>query len=335
MFLNDGSYVEESKTSVSTFEDDFGDWVAGSSQNVTWKRTNLVKDHTHVDSSSNGYSMTAVSYSDFHGTARIVTDIEFTQPICLSLWYQLYWNSFDSYFNIYQISDKNQVLLFTANHNFTSLADWNNISVDCFGRYPFKIALEADFRYRDGAARLLVISRYISTDNQTKLISENRTSVSTFEDNFGDWLNVSSNRSTWDRTRILPDHTQMTPGMNNITEGSVETPDESSIQFDIIGIAAGVSGGVLLTIIAVVVICRFRGSNGCDCVTKHITSLVRKGQGSRIIETGVYECSNIPSRLSDHAYDSFECANYYNMTNVPNSSTSGHHGNDRDLYINQ
>lgn len=97
--------------------------------------------------------MTAVSYGNFHGTARIVTYyIEFTQPICLSLWYQLYWNSFDCYFNIYQISDKNQVLLFTANHNFTSLAEWVNISVDCFGQYPFKIALEADFRYRDVAA---------------------------------------------------------------------------------------------------------------------------------------------------------------------------------------
>lgn len=56
----------------------------------------------------------------------------------------------------------------------------------------------------------------MSTDNQTKLTSENRTSVSTFEDSFGDWLNVSSNRSTWDRTRNLPDHTQVTTGMNSM-----------------------------------------------------------------------------------------------------------------------
>ncbi|CAC5410591.1 unnamed protein product [Mytilus coruscus] len=62
-------------------------------------------------------------------------------------------------------------------------------------------------------------------------------------------------------------------------------------------------------------------SKCCDCLTKTITSLKSKGQQSRIKETGVYESSNISSRLSDHAYDSLESAKYYNMTNVPNSST--------------
>lgn len=75
-------------------------------------------------------------------------------------------------------------------------------------------------------------------------------------------------------------------------------------------------------------------SNSCDCVTKHITSLKRIEQNSRSKETGVYECSNISSRLSDHAYDSFECSNYYNMTNVPNTSTIVHQVNDKDQCIN-
>lgn len=72
-------------------------------------------------------------------------------------------------------------------------------------------------------------------------------------------------------------------------------------------------------------------SNDCDCVTKNITSFMRNGQESRFKETGIYECSNISSRLSDHAYDSFECPNYFNMTNVHNSSTCVRHGNDKDL----
>lgn len=66
-------------------------------------------------------------------------------------------------------------------------------------------------------------------------------------------------------------------------------------------------------------------SNRCDCVTKNITSLRRKRQENRTKETGVYECSNISSRLSDHAYDSFECANYYNRKNVPNPSKTEQH----------
>ncbi|VDI44691.1 Hypothetical predicted protein [Mytilus galloprovincialis] len=110
----------------------------------------------------------------------------------------------------------------------------------------------------------------------------------------------------------------------DITEGTEQTSIVSSTTFDSIGIAAGVSGGVLLTVIVIVVIIRFRGYNSCDCVTKNIASLRRNGQENRIKETGVYECSNVSSRLSDHAYDSFECANYYNMKNVPNSSTIEH-----------
>ncbi|XP_076073119.1 uncharacterized protein LOC143044824 [Mytilus galloprovincialis] len=108
---------------------------------------------------------------------------------------------------------------------------------------------------------------------------------------------------------------------SDITARAEKTYVGPSIPYDIIGIVTGVCGGIVLTIIAVVVICRLEGLNGCELVTKNITFPNRKRQENKIKETCVYESSNISSRLSDHAYDSLECPNYYNMKNVPNSST--------------
>ncbi|XP_052070961.1 uncharacterized protein LOC127709446 [Mytilus californianus] len=316
----------ENGTSISTFEKDFGDWMNMmnvSSNSFTWHRRNLLIDHTMISRpGSYGYSMYVISYSGRAGTERIATDNEFMEPICLSLWYQIYQNSYDCSFSIFKISDENQALLFTAEGNSTSLGQWINISVDVYEQVPFKITLEAHFKYSNSK-----VVRAILVDD-TSIAHRHCQDIPT----------GSKEPSTQNYVSDISTGFVMSPTPNNvsdITEGLEETPVESSIQFDIIGIAAGVSGGILLTITSVFLIYRLRRSNGCDCVTKNITSLMRKGQESRIKETGVYECSNIPSRLSDHAYDSFECANYYNMTNVPNSSTSGHHENDRDLYINQ
>lgn len=69
-------------------------------------------------------------------------------------------------------------------------------------------------------------------------------------------------------------------------------------------------------------------------MTKNNVFPKRHRQESRITETGVYDCSNISSRLSVHVYDSLECPNYYNMKNVINSSTSVHHENKGDQYTN-
>lgn len=67
------------------------------------------------------------------------------QPICLSLWYQFYKNTYDCILNIYKITDKQQTLLFTVNSNFSNFNRWINISIDAYGQGPFKIAVEADF----------------------------------------------------------------------------------------------------------------------------------------------------------------------------------------------
>ncbi|CAC5410595.1 unnamed protein product [Mytilus coruscus] len=160
--VNDTHTIEdncnENGTSVSTFEWDFGDWVKVSSNSSTWDRTKFIPDHTQVVQGFQGYSMTAFSFSGTAGTARINTDNEFMKPICLSLWYQFYIRSFDCSFSIYKISDGNQTLLFTAEGNSTSLGQWINILVDVYEQVPFKITLEAHFKYRNSnLARAILI----------------------------------------------------------------------------------------------------------------------------------------------------------------------------------
>lgn len=55
----------------------------------------------------------------------------------------------------------------------------------------------------------LIFTRYIITDIQVQPISASRTSVSTFEKNFGDWMKVSSGSLKWNRGTFLSDHTQV------------------------------------------------------------------------------------------------------------------------------
>lgn len=105
-----------------------------------------------------GYVLNVLSYAGKNGTARIDTDGEFKEPICLSLWYQIYANGYDCSLSIYKISDKNQNLLFHADGNSTSFSEWINISIDVDGQGPFKITLEADFKHRNsGAIRNILI----------------------------------------------------------------------------------------------------------------------------------------------------------------------------------
>ncbi|XP_071130629.1 uncharacterized protein [Mytilus edulis] len=105
-----------------------------------------------------GYVLNVLSYAGKNGTARIDTDGEFKEPICLSLWYQIYADSYDCSLSIYKISDKNQNLLFHADGNSTSFSEWINISIDVDGQGPFKITLEADFKHRNsGAIRNILI----------------------------------------------------------------------------------------------------------------------------------------------------------------------------------
>lgn len=100
-------------------------------------------------SGSAGYSMTVLSFNGIASTQRIATDDEFTEPLCLSLWYFIYENSYDCSFSIYKISDVNQNSIFTADCNSTSVNQWISISVDVYGKDPFKIALEADYKQRN------------------------------------------------------------------------------------------------------------------------------------------------------------------------------------------
>ncbi|CAG2227602.1 unnamed protein product [Mytilus edulis] len=118
-----------------------------SSISSTWKRSNLLKDHTMIATiGAKGYSMAAFSYSGTAGTKRIYTNNTFMEPICVSLWYQFYSNTHDCSFSIHRITGENQTLIFTSRGNATYFTKWINQSVDVYGQDPFKIALEADFR---------------------------------------------------------------------------------------------------------------------------------------------------------------------------------------------
>ncbi|VDI23299.1 Hypothetical predicted protein, partial [Mytilus galloprovincialis] len=134
--------------SVSTFEEDAGDWMNVSLTNLTWKRDTSIKDHTRAVHGKRGYSMAVVHYTGTSEKARITTDKEFVNAICLSFWYQIYNNSYDCSLKVFKISGGNPTILFTANSNSTSLGTWINKSVDFYGGSPFRIALEADFAYR-------------------------------------------------------------------------------------------------------------------------------------------------------------------------------------------
>ncbi|CAG2236374.1 unnamed protein product [Mytilus edulis] len=151
----------ENRTSVSTFEKDFGDWMVVLSNNTTWKRQALVKDHTRVHSDTNGYSIDAVSFVGKAGTTRIGTDNEFMEPICLSIWFQFWIHTYNLSFNVYKLSGGNGALLYTVNGNSALFNRWVSISVDVYhvyGQDPFKIALEADFEQSNSnAARAILI----------------------------------------------------------------------------------------------------------------------------------------------------------------------------------
>lgn len=97
---------------------------------------------------SRGYSITATSTVDANVTARIYTDNEFMEPICLSLWYQLYGDCHDCSFSIYTMYDGYHSLLFTTETDSTSINQWENISVDVYEHVSFNLALEANFTDR-------------------------------------------------------------------------------------------------------------------------------------------------------------------------------------------
>lgn len=92
--------------------------------------------------------MAVIHFNGKSETARITTDKEFVNAICLSFWYQIYNRSYDCSLTVFKIFGGIQTLLFTANSSSTPLGQWINKSVDVSGESPFRIALEADFSYR-------------------------------------------------------------------------------------------------------------------------------------------------------------------------------------------
>lgn len=80
------------------------------------------------------------------------------EPICFSLWYQLYVNAYDCLFSIYKITDENQTLLFNADGNSTLFNTWIYTSVTIYGQDMFKIALDADCKQSiSTAVRVILI----------------------------------------------------------------------------------------------------------------------------------------------------------------------------------
>ncbi|XP_071130345.1 uncharacterized protein [Mytilus edulis] len=151
-FINLSYTCKHENMTDSTFEAGFGEWILGSSNNTKWELTSPVKDHTRVNSGHFGYSIQAISWSGSAGTARINTSNQFSEPICLSLWYQFYANCIDCNFSIYKVTDGNQTLLFTVNGTSTKSFIWINTLIDAYGQDPFKIELEADFKHRQSDA---------------------------------------------------------------------------------------------------------------------------------------------------------------------------------------
>lgn len=96
-----------------------------------------------------GYSMTAFSYNgrfNYTDTARIETKTEFVQPICLSLWYQMYAGR-DCSLIVFKIFNGTQSSIYTANCSSEPPKQWIKISLDVrYEENPYKIALEAVFQ---------------------------------------------------------------------------------------------------------------------------------------------------------------------------------------------
>lgn len=112
-----------------------------------------------------GYSVFASSYDGNAATSRTDTDKKFMEPVCLSLWFQFWINTYDSSLKVYKLSGGNEALIYIVNGNSTSFSRWVSISVDVYhvyGQDPFKIALEADFEQRNSTAARAILLDDIS-----------------------------------------------------------------------------------------------------------------------------------------------------------------------------
>ncbi|CAG2210776.1 unnamed protein product [Mytilus edulis] len=284
----------ENRTSVSTFEEDFGDWMNVSLNSFTWSRTNLVRDHTMISSPDiRGYSLTALSISGRADNLRINTDNEFMEPICFSLWYQLYNRCYDCSFNIYKISNEIQTLLFTAEADFkyrkskavrVILVDDTSIAYrSCQGQQMTAtckdmnrpIRIECEKQFLSGDISLLLEPTHLISKQKDCPEKSIESELNTFCRNVNKSdqceLNMSDFMSGYKDCYVTSKTITVTYQCSDITKGTEKTYVGSSIPYDIIGIVAGVCGGIVLTIIAVVVICRLRGFNSCECVTKNIS----------------------------------------------------------------
>ncbi|VDI58152.1 Hypothetical predicted protein [Mytilus galloprovincialis] len=330
----------ENGTSVSTFKKDFGDWVVESSNNFKWDRTAGVLDHTGV----RGHSITAINSYSTTGNARINTVKEFREPICLSLWYQLYSNSNAACsFSIYKTYDGTHTLIFTTEGKSTSLRQWINISVDVYEQVPFKLSLVANFYYSSTVRHILVDDTSIAyrqcegqtvdttcqdvdtpiriecetqflagdialtfqqetqnihkTDCQEKSIEKDlniicrnigksdqcKFTVSDSMNKYKDCIMFNKNISvTYECIK------------NSHTTTNMEISTESRIQSEVI--AAGVSGGLLVIIIAVCVIRRIKRGKVCHplwfiTTSKYVHMFsfqieIVKGQGRAVAKPG-------------------------------------------------
>ncbi|XP_063444923.1 uncharacterized protein LOC134725210 isoform X2 [Mytilus trossulus] len=289
----------ENGTGISTFEEDFGEWRNKSSKNYKWQRSSVFKDHTRETEGHLGYSINTISYNSSAGTARIITDIEFMRPICLSLWYQYLSTcvDMDCFFNIYHTSDSKETLLFRENGTSIDPGKWYNISVDVNGIGPYKIMLEAVFNNNKSKATEAISvddtsiayrpckGEEIHTtclDLSTPVIIECETQflVGDIKLSLGpkyktdcqekaietDLNNVCRNifnksehcyYSVFERMNKSEDCYDFT---KNVSLKYLCIDMDFPVQNDIKGIAAGVSGGVVLTIIVVVVICLIKRS---------------------------------------------------------------------------
>ncbi|XP_076073117.1 uncharacterized protein LOC143044822 [Mytilus galloprovincialis] len=323
------SYIckQENGTSVSTFEEDFGDWEDGSPNNFKWKRIPDVEHHTVA---SRGYTIAATSTVGLNSRVRINTVNEFTEPISLSLWYQLYTNTHTCSFSIYKMYVGNHTLLFTTEGKSSTLSQWNNISIDVYEPVPFKLALEANFTNRNNDAILVDetsiayrpcqgqridttcqdINTPMKTECETQFLTGDisltfqqqkptlhqtgcqeesiekdlntfcrnfnnsdrcKFTVSDFMDKYEDCLVFSKKISV---TYQCINNSHTTTNMEISTESRIQSEDTRRgflgfpVKYNIIVIAAGVSGGLLVIIIAVCVICRIKRSTTGKQVAK-------------------------------------------------------------------
>ncbi|XP_063446952.1 uncharacterized protein LOC134726477 [Mytilus trossulus] len=299
----------ENGTGLSTFEDDLGVWTITPSNNVKWERQNRIEDHTRVSHETLLFSENGTSI-DLGKWYNISVDVNGIGPFKIILEAAFYNNKSKT---VEAISVDDTSIAYRPCKGEQIDTTCQDISK------PVRIECETQFLVGDIKLSLEPVYK---TDCQEETIETDLNYVcrNNFKKSEQCYYSVFERRNKSEDCYECMKNISVKYLCIGITEETEKTSIGSSTTYDSIGLAAGVSGGVLLTIIAIIVILSLRGSNSCDCVAKNITSFRRYGQESRITETGVYECSNISSRLSDHAYDSFECANYYNMKNVPNSS---------------